>query len=91
MVSAIKQWLGIDVLEGENVRLARALKAQHERIKTLESRPVVNEDHEARIDYLEKRLTSQASEAKIVPKAAKANWKQFRTAVEVASEPKETE
>lgn len=42
------------------------------------------EDHEARIAFLENSLTAKPTTAKIVPKSA--NWKQFRTAAEKATE-----
>lgn len=49
----------------------------------------LSQDHEVRIAFLEKQLTSKTATAKIVPKAT--NWKQFRSAAEKASEQQETE
>lgn len=101
MVGTIKRWLGIDVLEAENLRLARAIHSQATRLKeceTASSSSFANtvhlgviegkrdEDHEVRIAFLENSLTAKTSEAKIVPKATKPNWKTFRTAAEKATE-----
>lgn len=49
-----------------------------------------NEDHEARIAYLEKSLTAKPSEAKIVPKAHKRTFRQFAEAASRATEAQET-
>ncbi len=89
MVSAIVRWikdrLGISALERENVMLAKAILSTREEcqfiVKTLRGD---TEDHEARIAFLENSLTAKATTAKIVPKPA--NWKQFRSAAEKASE-----
>lgn len=106
----LKKWLGLDVVEAENLRLARAILAMEKRFGEdvvecerrskvayllLEGRVTtcsgnvsslgeVSNDHEARIAFCESRLTPKPSEAKIVPKAA--NWKQFRSAAEKATE-----
>ena len=79
MVVAIKRWLGIEALERENVILAKKLKA-------LDAMSQYHEDHEARIAYLENRLTAKQSEAKIVPKAHKTTFRQFAEAASKASE-----
>lgn len=95
MVSTIKRWLGIDVLEEENLRLVKSALATKERfelhmghIEDTRARVgrenVTTQDHEARIAFLENSLTAKPTTAKIVPKTA--NWKQFRTAAEKASE-----
>jgi len=77
----IKDWLGIDelrdriaALESENLTLAKALLTDRQKA----------EDQEARIAFCENSLTAKATTAKIVPKPA--NWKQFRSAAEKASE-----
>jgi len=44
------------------------------------------DDHEARIAYLENRLTAKQSEAKIVPKTQKTTFRQFAEAASKASE-----
>ncbi len=101
MVGAIKKWLGISKLERENLSLVKAALDHEDRVKSLETRldvltNTVNgahaanmDDCEARIAFLEKSLTSKPSTAKIVPKAHKTNWKQFRSAAERASEPEQ--
>lgn len=81
----------IAILQRENVQLAKTAKAYGQRLAALESRPEKDEDHEVRIALLENSLTAKTSEAKIVPKATKPNWKTFRTAAEKATEPQETE
>ncbi len=85
MVGTIKRWLGIDVLERENVRLAQAVLAQRKRIDEIPSL----DDHEARIAYIEKDLTSEKEKPKIEPKPKARNWKTFRSQVEQATEPQE--
>jgi hypothetical protein len=99
MVSAIVRWikekLGIAALERENAQLGMAALAQHKRVKDIHNSFVELaeclrkhvDDSEARIAFLEKQLTAKVSEAKIVPKSA--NWKQFRSAAEKASETEE--
>lgn len=95
MVSTIKRWLKkwleVDVLEQENLILAKALKRHEENDKIFEEG--LNQcladcknmpDIEVRIAFLENSLTAKPTTAKIVPKTA--NWKQFRTAAEKASE-----
>lgn len=77
MVGQIKRWLGIDTLRADNVRLANALVALGERIKKLEA------DAKTAVDY-GKSLTSEPVKPKIVQK--RANWKQFRSAAEKASD-----
>lgn len=86
----IRFWLYIDVLENENLRLARAIQAQAARLKTLEGRPEKNEDHEARIVFLENNLTAKQSAAKIVPKAHKTTFRQFAEAASKATEQETT-
>ena len=102
----LKKWLGLDVIESENLRLARAILALESRLEDTirraqseddQIREALNgsvkmlrgefpnlDDHEARIAFCESQLTAKPSSPKIVPKAA--NWKQFRTAAEKASE-----
>lgn len=106
MVSAIKRWLGIDVLERENLTLAKALKAAHRRIaevreeaKSEDSRireetiPGIG-NHEERIVSLEQRLTAEAEKPKIIAKPAapkRVNWRQAREALEKANDVLEEE
>lgn len=81
LVTWIKDRLGISALERENLQLLKAATSQRTQIELmLEAR----EDHEARIAFLENSLTAKPTTAKIVPKSA--NWKQFRTAAEKATE-----
>jgi hypothetical protein len=93
MVGTLKKWLGIDVLERENLTLAKALKAAHRRIGEIESAAL--KDREATVklsgwvESLEKDLTPEASAPKIVPKPKPVTWKHFRSAIEKASEPQE--
>lgn len=87
----LKKWLGLDVIEDENLRLARAILAMEKRLEEIEKLTEFYraewDDHEGRLVFLETKLTAKPSSPKIVPKAA--NWKQFRTAAEKASEPKQ--
>lgn len=86
MVGKVKKWLGIDVLEKENLRLAKALHIHSGRIDDLEKLYAESNDHEARIAFCESRLTPKQSEAKIVPKAHKRTFRQFAEAASKATE-----
>jgi hypothetical protein len=80
MVGAIKRWLGIDTLENENLRLAKAILAQRERIDKLSEDLAIT---------LQKNLTTESAKPKIVPRPQRVNWRQAREALEKASEPQE--
>jgi hypothetical protein len=71
-------------LKRENYNLAAAVVKQGKRID-------LTEDHEVRITFMEKGLTSKTATAKIVPKAHKATFRQFAQAASQASESQETE
>jgi hypothetical protein len=101
MVGALKKWLGIDVLERENLRLAKAEKVAIARadealsqcgiaIQTSADARALYLDHEVRIAFCESQLTSKQSTAKIVPKAHKTTFRQFAEAASRASEPEES-
>lgn len=88
----------ISMLKRENISLAKAEKVALNRADEAITRADIaikmandclakrDEDHEVRIAFLENSLTAKTSEAKIVPKATKPNWKTFRTAAEKATE-----
>ena len=85
MVDTIKKWLGIDGLEREKILLAKAIKALRERVIQLElatTKPVLE---------LQKNLTTEPAKPKLVEKPQRVNWKQFRSAAEKASDPKQEE
>jgi hypothetical protein len=92
MVGAIKKWLGIDLLEGDVRALQGANAARVEEILIMAKTLL---EHTTRIEELETRpiaensLTSEPAEKKIVPKPRPVNWKNFRSAVEKASNPQE--
>jgi prophage DNA circulation protein len=99
MVGAVKRWLGIDVLERENLQLAKSLKSAHQRITELSSKVTRIDNATADAlnsasDMLERlnSLTSEPPKPKIVATAPKAvSWKSFRSAAERASEPEREE
>lgn len=94
MVSTIKRWLGIDALERENLILAKAFKAQGERIGILElETAILRHDLQELSRDSGKELTPAPVKPKIVSKPMKkaVNWKSFRSAAEKASEPQEQE
>jgi hypothetical protein len=86
--------MGISALERENVQLAKALIALGHKIdgipycdpNRIDLALKETEDHEARIAFLENRLTAKGSEAKIVPKAKPVTFRQFAAAASVATE-----
>lgn len=83
MVGTIKRWLGINKLEDENIRLAKAILAQRERIDKL------SEDLVQLAITSQKGLTTEPAKPKIVPRPQRVNWRQAREALEKASEPQE--
>lgn len=87
MVGAVKRWLGIDVLERENLRLAKACKSlDSAKEKDSHDYRVIFADFEARIAFFESRLTPKPSEAKIVPRPHKTTFRQFAEAASKATE-----
>ena len=93
MVGTIKRWLGIDVLERENLTLAKALKAAHRRIGEIEAATLKDREATTKlsgwVESLEKDLTPEPAKPKIVAKPKPVTWKHFRSAIEKASEPQE--
>ena len=88
MVNTIKKWLGIDVLERENLTLAKAAVAHSKRIdEALEAAHVAQR---MALDN-QNSLTPEPAKPKIVAVPQRVNWKQFRTAAERASEPEREE
>ena len=87
MVGALKRWLGIKALEGENLILAKALQAHSKRID--EALEAAHVGQRMALDA-QKELTSEPAKPKIVPKQ-RVNWKNFRSAAEKASEPEREE
>jgi hypothetical protein len=89
MVGAIKRFLGIDVLERENLRLARSSISAHARIGQLE----VREGKTAlEMREISKRLTAEAEKPKIIAKPSapkRVNWRQAREALENRDSPEE--
>lgn len=83
MVSALKRLLGIDLLEGEVRALQGANAARVEEVLVLN-------DRLSKFIIGTKELTSEPAKPKIVPKQ-RVNWKNFRSAVEKASEPEREE
>jgi hypothetical protein len=75
MVGTLKRWLGIDVLERENLILARAIKAHTERLDTIE-----------RGAAEQKSLTPEPVRPKIEPKPKRMNWQQTRAMLERETE-----
>jgi hypothetical protein len=98
MVSAIKRWLGIDVLERENLTLAKALKAAHRRIAEQNTRvDTLDADMLRMMEIVRKHevgLTAEAEKPKIIAKPAapkRVNWRQAREALEKRSDSPEEE
>lgn len=95
MVGTLKKWLGIDVLERENLTLAKALKSAHRRITELkdeiETLWASERGADSRIGSLEKHLTSEPAKPKIVAKPQRTSWKQFRSVAEKATDPEREE
>jgi hypothetical protein len=88
MVGALKKWLGIDVLERENLTLARSLQAHSKRIdEALEAGHI---GQRMALDA-QKELTSEPAKPKIVAKPQRTSWKQFRSAAEKATDPEREE
>lgn len=85
----------IDKLKRQNTNLAAEIVRQGKRPifdpAKADEKFKASEDHEVRIAFLEKGLTSKSATAKIVPKAHKATFRQFAQAASQASEPQETE
>jgi hypothetical protein len=88
MVGALKRWLGIKALEGENLILAKALQAHSKRID--EALEAAHVGQRMALDA-QKELTSEPAKPKIVPKPQRTSWKQFRSAAEKASDPEREE
>lgn len=83
MVGALKRWLGIDVLERENLTLAKAVKALQERVIQCEG------DCKSALEIVgdcQKLLTNKVPSRNIVPKPHKPSWRNFRVAMEKATE-----
>lgn len=78
MVGTVKKWLGIDLIERENLTLAKALKAHTDRLDKLEQD---QKDNLAAIAEIEKRLTSAAAKLKIEPKPPRLNWRGVQAAI----------
>jgi hypothetical protein len=94
MVGAVKRWLGIDVLERENLQLAKALKTlRTDTNEHCDDLKKLGEDVTVLMADREKRLTSEQPKPKIVAKpAVKAvNWGKFRDLAELATEPEREE
>ena len=90
MIRTVKKWLGINILEAENLRLAKALKVQIEAVRTAPDWAGTVEDHEVRIAWCESQLTAKTSTARIVAKPQKRTFRQFAEAASKASETEET-
>jgi hypothetical protein len=87
MVGKVKKWLGIDVLEKENLTLAKAAQAQSVRISSIET-----DLKQAFVEIadLKNGLTAEPEQPKIEPKPAaprRVNWRQAQAALEKASDP----
>lgn len=85
----LKDWLGISIIERENLQLAKTLVAQTKRIDEQNERIESLQEWEVRISFLEKCLTAKATTAKIVPKPHKVTTRQFLEAASKATEDKE--
>jgi len=89
MVGSIKRWLGIEALENENLRLAKAYLAIGKRLATVEEDQRQNL---AALAELEKHLTAEAEKPKIIAKPSapkRVNWRQAREALENRDSPEE--
>lgn len=81
MVGAVKRWLGIDVLERENLKMARSILALREALKS-KTDADVSESLAARVTSLEKSLTPEPAKAKIVAKPKRMTWRGTLAAIE---------
>ncbi len=91
MVGAIKRWLGIEALEGENLKLAKAYLALGKRVAAAEED---SRQNLAALAELEKRLTAKPEKPKIIakpPAPKRVNWRQAREALEKANDVLEEE
>lgn len=81
MVGAVKRWLGIDVLERENLKLARSMLSLREALK---SKTDADETKElaSRIASLEKGLTAKPEKPKIEPRPKRMTWRGTLAAIE---------
>lgn len=88
MVGTIKRWLGIDVIERENLILAKAVRALQARVEQAESDAKqtleVALDCKTFVDDHENRLTSIEGQPKMdaKPKTRTVPFRQFKSVAE---------